>query len=198
MYFKSSLVTDGPYVQFNSVCPYVRGFPGGSVVKNPFANAGGPGGTSFIPGLGRSPGEGTGNPLKYSCLENSMDRRAWRATICGVAKSQTQCSNWALTHPHISRMVIFGLGFQDKLYPFALCRQKKTKTKTKTKKTKKPYRIPLYSIHAVVSVGRLCPTLLWPHGLQPTRLLCRWDFPGKYTEVGCHFLLWYSIYISYL
>ena len=138
MYFKSSLVTDGPYVQFNSVCPYVRGFPGGLVVKNPFANAGGPGGTSFIPGLGRSPGEGTGNPLKYSCLENSMDRRAWRATICGVAKSQTQCSNWALTHPHISRMVIFGLGFQDKLYPFALCRQKKTKTKTKTKKQKNP------------------------------------------------------------
>ena len=49
-------------------------------------NAGDPG---SIPGLGRSPGEGNGNPLQYSCLKNSMDRRgAWRATVHGVAKSQ--------------------------------------------------------------------------------------------------------------
>ena len=46
-----------------------------------------------IPGLGRSSGEGRGNPLQYSCLENSMDREAWRATVHGVAKSQTQLSN---------------------------------------------------------------------------------------------------------
>ena len=43
-----------------------------------------------IPGLGRSPGEGNGNPLQYSCLENSTDRRAWWATVHGVAKSQTR------------------------------------------------------------------------------------------------------------
>ena len=42
-----------------------------------------------IPGLGRSPGEGNGNPLQYSCLENSMDRGAWWATVHGVAKSWT-------------------------------------------------------------------------------------------------------------
>ena len=42
-----------------------------------------------IPGLGRCPGEGSGNPLQYSCLENSMDRGAWQATVHGVAKSQT-------------------------------------------------------------------------------------------------------------
>ena len=42
-----------------------------------------------IPGLGRSPGEGNGNPLQYSCLENPMDRRAWWATVHGVAKSWT-------------------------------------------------------------------------------------------------------------
>ena len=52
------------------------GFPGGSVVKNPPANAGDVG---LIPGLGRSPGEGNGNPLQYSCLENPMDRGAWQA-----------------------------------------------------------------------------------------------------------------------
>ena len=42
-----------------------------------------------IPGLGKSPGEGNGNPLQYSCLENSMDRGAWCATVRGVAKSRT-------------------------------------------------------------------------------------------------------------
>jgi len=42
---------------------------------------------SLIPGLGRSPGEGNGYPLQYSCLENSMDRRAWWATVYGVAKT---------------------------------------------------------------------------------------------------------------
>ena len=47
-----------------------------------------------IPGLGISPGEGNGNPLQYSCLENPMDRGAWQATVHGVAKSQTQLSNF--------------------------------------------------------------------------------------------------------
>ena len=64
----------------------VRGFPGGSVVKNPPANAGDAG---SIPGSGRSLEEGNGNPLQYSCLGNPMDKGAWRATVPGVAKSQT-------------------------------------------------------------------------------------------------------------
>ena len=64
-------------------------FPGGKVVKNPPANAGGTRDMGSIPGLGRSPGEGNGNPLQYSCLENSMGRGAWRAAIHGVTKSQT-------------------------------------------------------------------------------------------------------------
>ena len=59
------------------------GFPGGSVVKNPPANAGDMG---LIPGLGRSPREGNGNPLQYSCLENPIDKGAWWATVHGVAK----------------------------------------------------------------------------------------------------------------
>ena len=54
------------------------GFPGGSVVKNPPAHAGD---LSSIPGSGRSPGEGNGNPFQYSCLENPMNRGAWRATV---------------------------------------------------------------------------------------------------------------------
>ena len=57
------------------------GFPGGTVVKNPPASAGAPGDTGSIPGSGRSPREGNGNPLKYSCLGNPMDSGAWWATV---------------------------------------------------------------------------------------------------------------------
>ena len=55
------------------------GFPGGSVVKNPPANAKDTGDMSSIPGLGRSPGGGNGNTLQYSCLEDPKDGRAWQA-----------------------------------------------------------------------------------------------------------------------
>ena len=57
--------------------------------KNLTANAGDVRDMGSVPGLGRSPGGGNGNPLQYSCLENSMDRGDWRATVHGVAKSQT-------------------------------------------------------------------------------------------------------------
>ena len=68
------------------------GFPGGSEVKASASNAVDPG---SIPGLGRSPGEGNGNPLQYSCLENPMDGGAWWATVHGVAKSRTRLSDFA-------------------------------------------------------------------------------------------------------
>jgi len=60
------------------------------VVKNLPANAGHIRDTDSSPGLGRSPGKGHGNPLQYSCLENPVDRGAWQATVCGVAKSRPQ------------------------------------------------------------------------------------------------------------
>ena len=63
------------------------------MVKNLSANAAD---VSLIPGSGRSPGEGNGNPLEYSYLDNSMDRGAWWATVLGVAKSWAQLS----THTH--------------------------------------------------------------------------------------------------
>ena len=62
------------------------GFPGGSDSEEFAYNAGDLG---LISGLGRSPGEGHGNALQYSCLENPMNRGAWRAAVQGVAKSQT-------------------------------------------------------------------------------------------------------------
>ena len=64
------------------------GFPGGSVVKNPPANAGDAGDVGSIPRSGRSPVRGNGNPFQYSCLENLMDGGAWPATVHDVAKNQ--------------------------------------------------------------------------------------------------------------
>ena len=66
------------------------GFPRGSDGKESACNAGDLG---SIPGSGRSPGEGNGCLLQYSCLENSMDRGAWRSTVHGVAKGRTQLSD---------------------------------------------------------------------------------------------------------
>ena len=66
------------------------GFPGGAVVKNLPANVGD---ECLIPGSGRFPRGGNGSPLKYSCLGNPMDRRAWRVTVHGVTQSQAQLSD---------------------------------------------------------------------------------------------------------
>ena len=66
------------------------GFPFSSVSKESACSAGVPG---SIPGLGRSCGEGNGNPLQYPCLENLMDRGAWWTAVHGVAKSQARLSN---------------------------------------------------------------------------------------------------------
>ena len=73
-------------------------FPGGSDGK---ASACSVGDLGSIPGLGRSSGEGNGYPHQYSCLENSMDRGAWQATVHGIAKSWTQLSN---LHFHFQRL----------------------------------------------------------------------------------------------
>ena len=69
---------------------FMCGFPGGSDGKESACDAGDLG---SIPESGRTPGEGYGNPLQYSCLKNLMDRRAWQATVHGVTKSQTRLSD---------------------------------------------------------------------------------------------------------
>ena len=85
------------------------GFPGGSEVKRSACNAGDLG---LIPGLGRSPGEGNGNPLQYSCLENPMEGRAWQATVHGVAKSWTRLSYFTSLHFSCCRARALGyMGF---------------------------------------------------------------------------------------
>ena len=67
------------------------------MIKIPPANTGDIRDVGSIPGLGRSPGEGHGNPVQYSCLENPMDRGAWRAKVHSVAKNQTRLT---LLHTH--------------------------------------------------------------------------------------------------
>ena len=69
----------------------LEGFPGGSEGKASACNVGDPG---SIPGSGRSPREGNGNPLQYCCLENFMDGGGWWATVNGVTKNWTQRSNF--------------------------------------------------------------------------------------------------------
>ena len=74
------------------------GFPGGSVVKNPPANAGDSGDAGSIPGLGRCSGWGNGNPLQFYCLGDPMDRGAWQATVCGVKKEWDTTEPLSITH----------------------------------------------------------------------------------------------------
>ena len=76
---------------------YCSKLPQAAVVKN-LPTPGDARDTGSIPGLGRSPGVGDGNPLQCSCLDNAMDRGTWRATVHGVAKSQTQLSTHTHTH----------------------------------------------------------------------------------------------------
>ena len=78
---KNTLLHNGFWLNANN--PIERGFPAGSVVKHLPASAAD---VSSVSGLGRSPGEGNGNPLRYSSLENPMDREAWQAVVSGVAK----------------------------------------------------------------------------------------------------------------
>ena len=72
------------------------GFPGGIVVKNQPASAGGTRDASSVPGLGRSPGEGNGNALQYSCLENPSDRGAWWATYIPYGQKESDVTE----HPY--------------------------------------------------------------------------------------------------
>ena len=98
---------------------YIFGLPLlAQMVKNPPANARDLG---LIPGLGKSPGEGQGNPLQYSCLEYPMDRGTWQATVHGVTKSQTQLNDHAHSAIYIYIYYIYILPY---IYYYILQRVK--------------------------------------------------------------------------
>ena len=88
--------------KFNCILSVLEGFPSGLVVKNPPANAGDTRDSSLIPESGRSSGEGNGNPLQDSCLENSMNRGAWWATY-----SPWGCKGWNMSE-HSTRTPVLG------------------------------------------------------------------------------------------
>ena len=95
------------HTTFNNGFTGYRGFPGGSVVKNLLASSRDTGDLGSIPELGRSPAEGNGSSLRYSCLENPMDRGAWWATVHGVTKSLTWLSSCTshqrMNPPHLPK-----------------------------------------------------------------------------------------------
>ena len=101
--FKNQLTTD-TWVYFctiNSIpliCVSILGFSNGSLVKESACNAGDTGNVGSIPGSGRSPEGGNGNPLQYSCQENPMDRGVWWATVHKVARRWRWLSDWRHIH----------------------------------------------------------------------------------------------------
>ena len=90
--------------------PIYCGLPGGSDGKESACNAGDPG---LIPGLGRSPGEGNGNPFQYSCLENSMDRGAWWATVHGCKDLDTTEWLTLALHPIVTPLASSDAPFRN-------------------------------------------------------------------------------------
>ena len=100
------------YIYIFYTNPKSHTFLGGTVVKNP-ANAGDIRDVGSIPRLGKSSGEGNSNPLQYSCLENPMDREAWRASVHGVTESWIWLSNQTESHLQLS----FGFIGMANFYP---------------------------------------------------------------------------------
>ena len=92
---KDSTDISSKYFRYDYILYTDKGFPGGSEVKVSACNAGDLG---SIHGSGRSPREGNGNPLQYSCLENLIDGGAWWATVHGVAKRRTRLSDFTSLH----------------------------------------------------------------------------------------------------
>ena len=150
--------------------------PVAQLVKNPAANAGDTRDMGSISGSGRSPGEGNGDLCQYSCLENPTDGGVCRATVYGVAKSWTQLS----MHTH----KLFGAPQNLNL----LLQWCLIYNSSKPKQSQSWYACVRACVRAC-SVAKSCLILLRPRGLKPARRLCAWNFPGKNTTVGCHFLL---------
>ena len=110
------------------------GFPAGAMVKNLLASAVDAGVMGSIPGLGRSPGKGNGNPLQYSWLENPMDRGVWWAIVHGISTNQTRLSDSA--HPHTislysrSTLLLHNKNFYNSSFIFGITTLNKVRHKS--------------------------------------------------------------------
>ena len=142
----------------------------------------------LIPGLGRSPGGGYGNTLQYFCLENSMARGAWQATVHTVAKSQTRL-RYTHTHTHTHTHKVFINSFLDSFSLQVITKYCIQVLVLYNRSWRRDYFAKITTT-VKVKVKLLSRVRLFAtHGLQPTKLLRPWDSPGKNTGVGCHFLL---------
>ena len=132
------------------------GFPGGSDRKESACNVGDLG---SIPGLGRSPGGGHGNPFQYSCLENPMDKRVWWVTVCGVTK-KLDTTEWLSTTQHIwinvtsfSWCVGWALGLTGSLF---LCGFQLRLLPNRCESCKASFKSEAYKLHGVTSTTFFC------------------------------------------
>ena len=132
-------------------------------------------------------GEGNGSTLQCSCLGNPRDGGDWWPAINGVAQSRTWLKRLSGSRE---------LGFHILLYGTTKptrCNYRAHTLRSLLGATgEKPAHHNQHLVQPINNVclaAQLCPTLVQPHRLQPARLLCPWDFPGKNTGVGCHFLL---------
>ena len=145
------------------------------VINNPPANAGDMTEVGLIPGLGRYPGEGHGNPLQYSWLENPVDRGAWWAIVHRVMKSQTQLK-WLSTKCSYANFLLF-VCLKYSILNFSFMQQLSV--------TLFPSATIWFRIHCCcVSVDKLCLTIC-----EPIDCCLPWDFLDKNTGVNCHFHL---------
>ena len=103
-------------IVLKTISVYVKGFPGGAVVKNPPASAGDAGDAGLIPGSGRSPGKGDGNPLQYSCLQSPTDRGAWQDTVQGVARVRYDLVTKPPPRQHLEKLAEFGKCGKEKIH----------------------------------------------------------------------------------
>ena len=165
------------------------------MVKNRPANTGDTRDTGSTPGLGRAPGEGNGNPLQYSCLENPMDKGAWWATAHGVAKSQ-DITVRARTHTHTEiksalRLVTRQIWLPSQSFVWDTqefthdTRNMKSSEKESTSKHLREQKIHICCCFLVKS----CLTLCDPMNCNPPVSSVHGDSPGKNIGVGHHALL---------
>ena len=162
------IIHDGNVLKISNVS---LGFP---VVKSPLAHAGDARDGGSISGSGRSPGEGNGNPLQYSCSENPMDRRAWGAIVHRVAKSWT----WLSMHIQCTLPLIFLIFNQFKILPFDLVLW-----------WLRPVPLPCFWIHTVCAITWTLRASVRPATYPDYRLLSCAPFSLFPVNKHCFFLI---------
>ena len=165
----------------------IDSFPGSSVSKEFVCNTAYP---CLIPGLGRSSGEENGNSLQYSCLENPMNRGAWRATVHGVSKNQTWLSNWHTQENQIIWMHVYSQTWKLEL--------ENSENKISDWRVYMSFSMWLGLQHSGLSMGQIscmvsmAPSMIVQQAMQDTA----WSFLTKFLEATQHHFHSFILIIS--